>query len=152
MSVSYEKVVEIVRLKQVVCDSTLEIQKITSSFGIAQWLMDEIGNETQEVLMLLCLNTKNEVNSLSVVHRGTINQSIAHPRDIFQRAILSNATRICIAHNHPSGNKTPSQEDIQTTKKLCEAGKILDIPVLDHIIITDETFYSIRGSLPSIFT
>ena len=57
MSVSYEKVVEIVRLKQVVCDSTLEIQKITSSFGIAQWLMDEIGNETQEVLMLLCLNT-----------------------------------------------------------------------------------------------
>ena len=83
MPVNYEKVVEIVRLKQVVCESTLEMQKITSSFGIAQWLMDEIGNETQEVLMLLCLNTKNEVNSLSVVHRGTINQSIAHPRDIF---------------------------------------------------------------------
>lgn len=60
MPVNYEKVVEIVRLKQVVCESTLEMQKITSSFGIAQWLMDEIGNETQEVLMLLCLNTVSE--------------------------------------------------------------------------------------------
>ena len=144
MSVSYEKVVEIVRLKQVVCDSTLEIQKITSSFGIAQWLMDEIGNETQEVLMLLCLNTKNEVNSLSVVHRGTINQSIAHPRDIFQRAILSNATRICIAHNHPSGNPQPSEADKLFTERLKEAGDLLGISLLDHLVVTSNRYYSFR--------
>ncbi|MBA5729311.1 hypothetical protein HW423_05890 [Aerococcaceae bacterium INB8] len=93
MSVSYEKVVEIVRLKQVVCDSTLEIQKITSSFGIAQWLMDEIGNETQEVLMLLCLNTKNEVNSLSVVHRGTINIFIQLERSVEKVNLLFNNLR-----------------------------------------------------------
>jgi len=144
MSVSYEKVVEIVRLKQVVCDSTLEIQKITSSFGIAQWLMDEIGNETQEVLMLLCLNTKNEVNSLSVVHRGTINQSIAHPRDIFQRAILSNATRICIAHNHPSGNPQPSEADKLFTERIKEAGDLLGISLLDHLVVTSNRYYSFR--------
>ena len=144
MSVSYEKVVEIVRLKQVVCDPTLEIQKITSSFGIAQWLMDEIGKETQEVLMLLCLNTKNEVNSLSVVHRGTINQSIAHPRDIFQRAILSNATRICIAHNHPSGNPQPSEADKLFTERIKEAGDLLGISLLDHLVVTSNRYYSFR--------
>ena len=144
MPVNYEKVVEIVRLKQVVCESTLEMQKITSSFGIGQWLMDEIGNETQEVLMLLCLNTKNEVNSLSVVHRGTINQSIAHPRDIFQRAILSNATRIFIAHNHPSGSHQPSQNDCLFTEKIKQAGELLGIELLDHLVVTSNSYYSFR--------
>ena len=144
MPVNYEKVVQIVRLKQVVCESTLEMQKITSSFGIAQWLMDEIGNETQGVLMLLCLNTKNEVNSLSVVHRGTINQSIAHPRDIFQRAILSNATRIFIAHNHPSGNPQPSENDYLFTEKIKQAGELLGIELLDHLVVTSNSYYSFR--------
>lgn len=120
------------------------MQKITSSFGIAQWLMDEIGNETQEVLMLLCLNTKNEVNSLSVVHRGTINQSIAHPRDIFQRAILSNATRIFIAHNHPSGSHQPSQNDCLFTEKIKQAGELLGIELLDHLVVTSNSYYSFR--------
>lgn len=104
MSVNYEKVVEIVRLKQIVCESTLDVEQVNSSFGIAQWLMDEIGNESQEVLVVICLNTKNKINSFSIVHKGSLNQSIAHPREVFQRALLSNAARIFIAHNHPSGS------------------------------------------------
>lgn len=106
--------------------------------------MDEIGNESQEVLLVLCLNTRGGVNSLSVVHRGTINQSIAHPRDIFQRAILSNATRIVVAHNHPSGNHQPSENDRLFTQRLKQAGDILGIELLDHIIVTSNSYYSFR--------
>lgn len=144
MSVNYEKVVEIVRIKQVVCETTIPITHVGSSFGTAQILMDEIGNESQEVLLILCLNTKGGVNSLSVVHRGTINQSIAHPRDIFQRAILSNATRIFVAHNHPSGNHQPSENDCLFTERMKQAGEILGIELLDHLIVTSNSYYSFR--------
>ena len=144
MSVNYEKVVEIVRIKQIVCESSIPIKQVASSFGTAHLLMDEIGNESQEVLLVLCLNTKGGVNSLSVVHRGTMNQSIAHPRDIFQRALLSNSAKIVIAHNHPSGNPHPSENDRLFTQRLKQAGEILGIELLDHIIVTSNSYYSFR--------
>lgn len=75
-------------------------EKITSSFTLAQWLSKLIGNECQEHLLVICLDTKNQISSYSTVTVGSLNQSIAHPRDILQRALLSNAARIAIAHNH----------------------------------------------------
>lgn len=91
--------------------------------------------KTQEHLVMLALNTKNIVIGMHTVHIGSTNMSIVHPKDIFQRAILNNAAAIMILHNHPSGNPTPSNEDIDVTKTLVDAGNLLGIPVLDHIIV-----------------
>src|SRR5699024_1930689 len=140
--VNYDKVIEIVRLKQVVCESEVPIQKVISTYDTAQWLMNEIGNETQEVLVVLCLNNKNEIANFSMVHRGSLNQSIAHPRDIFQRALLSNAARIIVGHNHPSGNPHPSENDCLFTSRLKEGADLLGMPLLDHLIVGADSYYS----------
>lgn len=139
-----EKVTEIVRIKQITTEIELPFKKVSSSFGVAQWLQDEIGNETQEVLALFCLNTKNEVVCYSQVFRGTNYSSVAHPRDIYQRAILSNATHILIAHNHPSGHTEPSENDKIFTEKLNRAGEYIGIDLLDHIIVSTKSYYSFR--------
>ena len=111
---------------------------------IANRMMKEIGDLTQENLVLLCLDTKNCINSYSVVHIGTLNQSIAHPRDIFQRAFLSNAARILLVHNHPSNNCVPSADDIDFTERIEECGRIVGIELLDHIIVGTSNYYSFR--------
>lgn len=139
-----EYATEVVRLKQVVCESSLPILTVGSSFQLGQWLEDEIGNESQEVLVLVCLNTKNKIISYSVVARGALNQSIAHPRDIFQRALLSNSARIIVAHNHPSGVLEPSKNDITFTERVKNAGEILGIELLDHLIVSENSYYSFR--------
>lgn len=97
-----------------------------------------------EKFLVILLNTKNMVLGTSIVSSGTLNASLVYPREVFQRAILSNAAAIIVAHNHPSGNTSPSQEDLSITKKLIESGKILDIPVLDHIIIGDYSYVSLK--------
>ena len=73
-----------------------------------------------------------------------MNASIIHPRDIFQRAILVNAAAVILVHNHPSGDPTPSPEDIALTKKLVEAGRVMDITVLDHVIVREESYVSLK--------
>lgn len=98
--------------------------------------------EKQEKFFVLFLNSKNEVLDTKVIFMGTVNQSFVHPRDIFQEAILNNAVKILCVHNHPTGNTNPSIEDEQITKNLIEAGKILNIPVIDHIIFGNKTYYS----------
>uniref|UniRef100_UPI003FF07249 RadC family protein n=1 Tax=Candidatus Ventrenecus sp. TaxID=3085654 RepID=UPI003FF07249 len=98
--------------------------------------------EEQEKLLALFLNSKNEVIKEKIIFMGTANQSIVHPRDIFKEAILNNAIKIIIVHNHPSGNVTPSLEDKKFTQKLKEAGELLSIPILDHIIIGNNTYFS----------
>lgn len=92
---------------------------------------------SREHLMLATLNTKNKVTGLHIVHVGTLNSSVVHPRDVFQHALLDNASSIILAHNHPSGDTTPSQEDVQVTKRMEEVANILGIKLLDHIILGD---------------
>ena len=77
-----------------------------------------------------------------MVHRGSLNQSIAHPRDIFQRALLSNAARIIVGHNHPSGNPQPSENDCLFTSRLKEGAELLGMPLLDHLIVGRDAYYS----------
>ena len=77
-----------------------------------------------------CLETKHQPTSLSVVSIGSLNSSVVHPREVYKLAVLSNSAAILIAHNHPSGQSRPSQEDIEVTKRLVEAGKLLGIPLL----------------------
>ena len=87
------------------------------------------------ILSSQILNTKNQIIRSQCITIGTLNSSLVHPREIFNFAIKNMASSIIVAHNHPSGEPTPSMEDINATKRLIKVGKILDIPILDHIII-----------------
>jgi len=96
--------------------------------------------QAEEVFSIVTLDTKNNVTGAFEVSRGALNDSIVHPREVFKRAILQNASSIALMHNHPSGDPRPSSEDLQITKRLEEAGKILGISILDHIIFGDYFF------------
>lgn len=104
----------------------------------------ELSSEPEENLMMLTLSTKNTVTGVFTVSKGSLNNSIVHPREVYKRALLNNANSIMIFHNHPSGDPAPSREDIAITKRLEEAGKIIGIKLLDHLIIGDERFTSLR--------
>ena len=93
---------------------------------------------------VLCLNNKNRLQGYNLVSIGTVSECIVHPREIFQPALLTNATSIIIVHNHPSECLDPSREDMVVTKIINEASKIIGIPLLDHIIYSDIGFYSMK--------
>lgn len=98
--------------------------------------------EYRERFAVLLLNRHNKVLGINWVSVGGVAGTIADPKMIFQAALLANASSIILAHNHPSGNARPSDADRSLTKKVKEAGKLLDLPVLDHVILTSETYYS----------
>ncbi|CDR25968.1 RadC family protein [Staphylococcus schweitzeri] len=117
--------------------------KITQPSDVADLMMASMKDLPQEHFMILLLNSKNIVIKEACVFKGTLNSSIVHPREIFSIAIRENANAIIAVHNHPSGDVTPSQEDIITTLRLKECGLILGIDLLDHIIIGDNKFTSL---------
>lgn len=96
-----------------------------------------IHEEPEEYMYMLCLNNKNRITGVFEISHGNVNSSIVCPREVFQKALLANAVNIILMHNHPSGDPSPSTEDIKVTKRLIEAGNILGVQVLDHIIIGD---------------
>lgn len=105
----------------------------------------DVSAMTKEHFLLATLNTKNEIIGMHVIHIGSVNASVVHPREVFQQALLNNASSIIVAHNHPSGDPTPSREDIEVTKRLAEAGKLIGIDCLDHLVIGDENrFVSLK--------
>ena len=93
----------------------------------------------REVFSVILLDVKNRVIGINVVSIGSLTASVVHPREVFKAAILANAANIILTHNHPSGDPAPSKEDINITARLVQAGRLIDIPVLDHIIIGDGT-------------
>ncbi len=96
-----------------------------------------IHEEPEEYMYMLCLNNKNRVTGIFEISHGNVNSSIVGPREVFQKALLANAVNIILMHNHPSGDPSPSKEDIDVTKRLIDAGNILGVQVLDHLIIGD---------------
>lgn len=99
----------------------------------------------RENFIVMYLNTKNRVVGMSTVHVGSLNASIVHPREVFTEAILHKTDSIIVCHNHPSGDVTPSNEDIKVTSRLQEAGELLGIGVLDHIILGEKRdFFSLK--------
>ena len=96
-----------------------------------------IHEEPEEYMYMLCLNNKNRVTGIFEISHGNVNSSIVGPREVFQKALLANAVNIILMHNHPSGDPSPSNEDIKVTKRLTEVGDILGVRVLDHLIIGD---------------
>lgn len=102
-----------------------------------------IGNADRKHFILICLNSKNEPTHIETVSIGTINFAIIHPREIFKTAILSNATNMIIGHNHPSGDVTPSPEDIKTPQRIKEISDMIGIILYDHIIFSENDHHSI---------
>ncbi|MCM3086610.1 DNA replication and repair protein RadC [Bhargavaea ginsengi] len=117
---------------------------IRSPEDAATYLMPDMSNLNQEHFVVLFLNVKNEVLHSRTIFIGSLNSSIVHPREVFREAVKRSAASIICAHNHPSGNPSPSPEDIEVTKRLSEAGKIVGIDLLDHIIIGDHKFLSLK--------
>lgn len=103
-----------------------------------------VEQEAQEVFGVLLMNTKHKIVAVHEVSRGTLSASMVHPREVFKLAVLHNAAAIICFHNHPSGDPEPSKEDIEITKRLVEAGKIMGIEILDHIIVGDDRYVSLK--------
>ena len=125
---------------QVVKEKNLKYEgsrQVRSAEDAAKILWEYIGDTDREHFVVMALSTKNYVNAINTVSIGSLNATIVHPREVFKAAILANASGIIIGHFHPSGDPTPSQEDYEVTKRIVEAGKILGIDVLDHIIVGD---------------
>jgi DNA repair protein RadC len=98
----------------------------------------------REAFLVAHLNAKHKLISMEVVAVGTINATLVHPREVFKGAVLANAVSVCLVHNHPSGDPTPSADDIALTKQLLEAGEILGIRVLDHLVLGYDRSVSLR--------
>ena len=117
---------------------------ITSPASIADYLMPNMRYLEQEHLKVIVLDTKGNIKANKTIFIGTLNACTFHPREIFKVAVEESANSILLAHNHPSGDPQPSQEDIRATKQVIEAGNIMGIKVLDHLIIGDGIFVSLK--------
>jgi len=118
--------------------------KIKNAEDVYNYFKDTLANKNKEHFIALFLDTKNRIIGEEVVSVGTLNSSIIHPREVFSSAIKASANAIVLVHNHPSGDCKPSKEDEQVTKMLCDAGKILGIKVLDHVIIGKDGFVGVK--------
>ena len=124
---------ELVKRALEVRDESLpQISSVKDVLAQAVYMRDK----TREHLMVLFLNARNELLYKKPMFIGTLNANLVHPREIFQEALKQNAGSVILVHNHPSGDNEPSQDDLEITKRITQAGKIMGIDVLDHIIIT----------------
>ncbi|MGF9796874.1 JAB domain-containing protein [Brevibacillus agri] len=140
------KRVNIVRIQMVKEASLLyPTRRVRMASDVVELFREFLQETDREQFFLLCLNTKNEPTAIHAVSIGSLDSSIAHPREVFKAAILANSASVIVAHNHPSGDPTPSNPDIEVTKKLQEAGELLGITLLDHIIVGSEgAYYSLK--------
>lgn len=128
--------------RRVYIDKNIDELKIKGSIDIYNYFNDLLKDKKQEYFYAVYLDNKKKVITKKLLYIGTINGSVAHPREIFKIAYLVSASFIICVHNHPSGDPTPSNEDIVFTNKLIEIGKLNNIPVLDHIVIGRNSYYS----------
>jgi len=139
------KRVDIISLRMVKESSLLYKDRcIRSPEDGYQLLKQFLGDVDREYFVVVCLDTKNQPTAINICHIGSLNASLVHPREVMKPAILSNAASILVGHNHPSGQAKPSQEDINVTKKLVESGKIIGIDLLDHIVMGEGSFVSLK--------
>ncbi len=118
--------------------------KLNSSERVYKMLKNELRSLKQEKVFLITLDTQNKLINKRIVFKGSLNESVIHPREIYNNAIKDNSCSIIIAHNHPSGSLRPSQNDIEITKRIKEVGKIIGIELLDHLIVTEKSYFSFR--------
>ena len=121
-----------------------KIEVVHGPEDVAHFAMPRYRFEQKEHFAVLLLNTKNHILSMPDISIGSLTASVVHPREVFEAAVRQAAASLILLHNHPSGDPTPSKEDIAVTQRLVKAGKVMDIPVLDHIIIGDNRFVSLK--------
>ena len=126
-----------------------EIIRINNEEDAYELVRQELVNSDREMILSIMLTVKNDLIGVETVSIGSVTASTTTPRDVFKSAILANAVSVILCHNHPSGDLTPSGEDIRITKQLIEAGELLGIKVLDHLIVSHNGFNSLKG-LPKI--
>lgn len=118
---------------------------------IAEYLMPKLRYLEKEEFIVCSLNSKNKMTNYEVLFTGTLTNTIVHPREVYYEAIKNKAASIVVVHNHPSGDPTPSMDDNKLTKVLKETGKIMGIPLLDHLIIGNGAYYSYSESIDDWF-
>ena len=139
------KRINVVSIKMVKESSILyDIRRIQAPKDAVELGKRFLEESDREQLLVCCLDAKNQPTAINVVSVGNLNSSIVHPREVFKPAILSNSASIILFHNHPSGDATPSKEDTNITERLKESGKILGIELIDHIIIGDNSYCSLK--------
>jgi len=140
------------RLEEVVCEAPalggLYGARAQAPGDVARMLAPVLSHEPVEVFVALLLSGKHRVTGYAEVSRGTLTSSLVHPREVFGPALRESAAAVIVAHNHPSGDPEPSAEDLAVTERLRDAGRLLGVPLLDHLILgADEAFVSMRGRL-----
>ncbi|MFW6025025.1 MAG: RadC family protein [Candidatus Woesearchaeota archaeon] len=118
--------------------------KLNSSEKVYHLLKSEMSDKKQEMVYLITLNTQNQLIKKRMVFKGSLNESVIHPRELFNFAIRDNSRSIIIAHNHPSNTLEPSQNDIEITRRIKKVGKIIGIDLLDHLIIINNNYFSFK--------
>jgi len=131
-----------VRLIKEVDPSQPEPVQVRGPVDAVTLLRERAGRELVEVFYVIALNTQSRVIAIQEVTRGILNSSLVHPREVFRVAIAFGAAGIIVAHNHPSGDPTPSADDRTITRQLADAGRLLDIPVYDHLVLGAERYLS----------
>lgn len=121
-----------------------EKYQILNPEDAVQLVMEELRYEQQEHFLCVFLDTKNKMIDKKYIFKGSLNASVVHPREVYNEAIKRNSASIVCFHNHPSGDPSPSQEDIEVTERLHRAGLILGIQLIDHVIIGDQTYFSMK--------
>lgn len=122
----------------------LKMGQITSSRQVGEMMLAEMSDLQQEHVVVLYLNTKNEIIKKETIFKGGLNSSVAHPREIFKGAVRYSAARLAIVHNHPSGCPDPSDADITFTRRVAECGELMGVEVLDHLIIGQNSYVSLK--------
>ncbi len=117
---------------------------IMSTKDAGNYCIERLKDLQQEHVLAIYLNTKNQIIKDKIIFIGSLNASVAHPREIFKEGVRCSAARIIVCHNHPSGNPSPSQADIDFTRRLEESGELIGLEILDHIIVGDDSFLSLQ--------
>lgn len=150
------KALEILALIEVQCrilkPRVNQIIDLSSSFAVLNWLKLTLGYQKQEHLLALYLNVRNALLGYRTLFIGTVDRSVIHPREIFKQALLHSASKIILVHNHPGGSTEPSIADCDVTRLIADAGFVMGIEIVDHLIVTIDTYHSMRESHEFLFT
>ena len=121
------------------------LRQINGPQEVFELIRKDIFQKDKEHLFLLSLNTRNKLLAKDLISIGTVNETLVHPREIFKKALIRNAVKIILVHNHPSGDPNPSTEDIKITERIAKSGKEVGIPLVDHIIVCNNDFTSLKA-------
>ncbi len=133
--------------KRIMANQVLSTDVVNNPQTLIDWLKRQVGFLQQEHFIVVFLNTKNHIITYKTLFIGSLDVSVAHPREIFKEAVACSAAKIIAVHNHPSGDVTPSEKDVSLTDLLNKAGKMMGIPLIDHLIVSKHSYHSIMHNM-----